>query len=189
METTHVDLLVLDSQVPDVSGLDVLGWARAHLGERIPVMCLTCQRGEDRLATMFQAGVDDYVVKPVRAGELAARVNALLRRAYPDETRNWMCFQAGAYQIDLRQRTITLDGRTLSLTPREFDLAAILFRHAGRPVPRAQLFRQVWGREMDSLSRSLDTHIFRLRQKLELGKGNGVSLRALYQFGYCLEFV
>ncbi|QCP54430.1 response regulator transcription factor [Trinickia violacea] len=100
LETAHVNLLMLDWQVPNVSGFEVLCWARSHIGERIPALVLTCRYREDQLAAMFDAGADDYVIKPISARVLAARVNALLRRVYPDSAHNSTCIEAGAYQID-----------------------------------------------------------------------------------------
>ncbi|AOJ85290.1 two-component system response regulator (plasmid) [Burkholderia sp. MSMB0856] len=187
LQTSHVDLAVIDWQVPDMSGLEVLGWLRAHIGPQLPVLFLTCRSGENVIAQALDAGADDYMIKPAKSLELAARIKALLRRAYPSESFNTTRIEIGAYVVDIRQRTITRGGQELTLTPREFDLASLLFRNADRAVPREHLVRLIWGREATSDSRSLDTHVHRLRRKLEIGPQYGVRLRAIYQLGYCLE--
>jgi len=187
MARTRVDLLLLDWNVPDLSVPAVLCWARTHICECIPALILGYRCGDEELEAVFAAGADDYVSKPVHGRILAARVNALLRRAYPDSGRDANCIKVGPYLIDIRQRAITLNGHTLDLTPREFDLASLLFRHVGQTMLRSQLCRLVWGRNPDTQSRSLDTHISRLRHKLQIYPLHGVRLRTLYQLGYCLE--
>jgi two-component system phosphate regulon response regulator PhoB len=187
LETARVDLLVLDWTAPDLSGAEILGWARAHVDEHVPVLCLIGRYREDELAAVYDAGADTYLVKPASGLELVARVNALLRRAYPDMAAHASCLELGPYRLDTRQRTIAINGRTLPLTPREFDLASLLFRNAGRVVPRAHLCKLIWGRDLEYQSRTLDTHVYRLRQKLELSAQHGAKLRALYQLGYCFE--
>jgi DNA-binding response OmpR family regulator len=96
--------------------------------------------------------------------------------------------ELGTYRLDLRERIAKVGDRIMSLTPREFELAWLLFRHAGQIVPRVQIFTRVWGRDRHAWdSRSLDTHVYRLRKKLELCGRHGLRLRSVYQHGYCLE--
>jgi two-component system, OmpR family, phosphate regulon response regulator PhoB len=178
---------MINWQVSDMLGFELLGWLRAHIGPQLPVLFLTSRSGESVLAQVLDAGADDYIVKPARSVELAARIKALLRRAYPKESFNTHRIEVGDYVLDIRQRTITLSGREQTLTPREFDLATLLFRNADRAVPRDHLFRLVWGRDSASDSRSLDTHVHRLRRKLDINPKHGVRLRAVYQVGYCLD--
>lgn len=184
------DLLLLGWQVPHVSGKEILAWARAHLDPRIPVMFVTDRGTEDDVVAAMGAGADDYMVKPVRPRELAARIHALLRRAYPelhqaDESRlAW-----GAFGFDVVARQATYAGQMVQLTPKEFDLALLLFRNEGRVVPREHMVAAVWGREIPPMSRTIDTHVSRVRTKLGLWEDNGVRVLPVYTFGYRLELL
>ena len=113
--------------------------------------------------------------KPVRAGELAARVGALLRRAYPDQALPADLIRVGDYEIDPVGRTAMLRGQPVKLSRREFDLGLYLFRHIGRLVPRIVLEKAIWGRSLEFDSKTLDTHVYRLRVKLQLQPENGSS--------------
>jgi two-component system phosphate regulon response regulator PhoB len=187
LESATVDLIVLDWETSDLSGLEVLGWVRSRIGTHLPVLMLTGSERESDVVRAFNAGADVCMVKPVRREELVARVRFLLLRAYPGTARNAQRIAVGDYIVDLHRRVVIVDGRTLKLTPREFDLASLLFQNVGRIVPREQLYKMVWGKNTPSESRSLDTHVYRLRQKLELTPEHGARLRAVYLHGYCLE--
>lgn len=189
LENAVADLLVLDWWVPDISGVDVLRWVRQRIGEELPVLFLTNCACKDETVAALNAGADDYVVKPVHQGELRARVHALLRRAYPPTRLQDACFDIGKYVIDMRDRRISLNGLHIDLTSKEFELAALLFRNAGRVMPRDVILKIIWGRNLEKLSRSLDTHIYRLRNKLRLGPETGVRLRSIYAHGYRIEVI
>ncbi len=184
------DLLLLDWQAPQVTGMEVLGWVRAHLDPRIPVMFVARRGAEDDIATALAAGADDYMVKPIRPVELAARIQALLRRVYPDTRqrddarRSW-----GAFAFDTVTRQATRDGAAVALTPKEFDLALLMFRNEGRVVPREHMVAAVWGREIPPMSRTIDTHVSRVRNKLGLWEESGVRVLPVYTFGYRLELL
>ncbi|KXU82547.1 two-component system response regulator [Paraburkholderia monticola] len=189
LENATADLLVLDWQVSDISGLEVLGWVRERIGRKLPVLFLTNRTREDETITALNAGADDYMIKPVRRRELVARVNALLRRAYPPVHRHETLMTVGRYTIDFHARTVSFDDQVMGLTTKEFDVTAVLFRNLGRVMPRDMLVKMIWGRDLDKVSRSLDTHIYRLRNKLRLKPENGLRLRAIYMHGYRLERV
>jgi DNA-binding response OmpR family regulator len=184
------DLLVLDWHVPHVSGREVLAWVREHLDPRLPVMFLSRRDSEEDIVATLNAGADDYMAKPIRPRELGARITALLRRAYP-ETRQpedgrlaWGCFA-----FDTVTRIATRHGLEVRLTPKEFELALLLFRNEGRAVPREHMLVAVWGKEFPPMSRTVDTHISRVRTKLGLWERNGVRLLPVYTHGYRLELV
>ncbi|WP_322009712.1 response regulator transcription factor [Paraburkholderia sp. J12] len=187
LENSVVDLLLLDWHVSDISGLDVLGWVRHRIGRELPVLFITQRTHEDELVLALNAGADDYMIKPIRTRELTARVKSLLRRAYPDAEQDEKPLELGRYRIDPGRRIILLDNEFLDLTPKEFDLAVLLFRNMERVIPRDTLIARIWGREPSWVSRSLDTHIHRLRTKLRLGPENGLRLRAVYTHGYRME--
>ena len=179
-------LLLLDWEVPDVSGLDVLHWVRSTLGYALPVLFLTSRSEEADLIQGLQAGADDYMKKPLREGELLARVQALLRRANPITQSN-APFDFGIYHIDPFNNKILLRGEEVILAPKEYELALLLFRNPGRLFSRDVLSTAVWNREIPATSRTLDTHLSNIRRKLELRPENGIKLNASYALGYRLE--
>lgn len=185
-KTDDFDLLILDWEVPDVSGLDVLHWIRDNQGYALPVLFLTSRVDEVDLVTGLQAGADDYMTKPIREQELLARIQALLRRMNPITQSN-EAFSFGVYNIDPINNTIYLNNEAITLAPKEYELALLLFRNPGRLFSRDVLSTAVWNREIPATSRTLDTHLSNIRRKLQLRPENGVRLNASYALGYRLE--
>ena len=181
---TH-DMLVLDWQLPDVSGPEVVRWVRSNLDRRMPILFMTNRREERDIVEGLAAGADDFMVKPIRVGELAARVRALLRRVYASQADAELVF--GRYRFILGMPVLEMDGKAVELKHREYELALFLFQNMGRLLSREYLRAAVWGRGADIPSRSLDTHISRLRNKLELRPANGYLLTAIYGLGYRFE--
>lgn len=180
------DLLLLDWEVPDVSGLDVLHWVRANLGYALPILFLTNRTDEVDVVQGLQAGADDYMHKPIREAELVARIDALLRRVNPITQSN-DAFDFGVYHFAPFNNKIYLRGQEVVLAPKEYDLALLLFRNPGRLFSRDVLSTAIWNREIPATSRTLDTHLSNIRRKLELRPENGVKLNASYALGYRLE--
>lgn len=182
-----VDLLILDWNLPDESGISVLRTLRESGNSQLPVLFLSARGEEMDIVTGLNEGADDYLSKPARQAELLARVEALLRRTgVHSETR----VDADAllpYRIDVTRRRVTLNDREISLTEREFDLALFMFRRRGRVVSRESLLESVWNLPGGVATRTVDTHVSRLRKKLELGGEHGWRLSAVYQHGYRLE--
>jgi DNA-binding response OmpR family regulator len=181
------DLLILDWYVPDISGLEVLRWARDNLSEQVPVLFVTNRNTEADVIEGLNAGADDFMIKPMRTGELTARVKAMLRRAYHRQPPNEVSF--GRYRFNVAGAQITVDDRPVTLKQKEFDLALFLFQNIGRLLSRKHLLEAVWATEADVTSRSLDTHVSRLRTKLGLQPENGYRLAAIYSVGYRLESI
>lgn len=180
------DLLIIDWQVPDLSGPEVLQWAREKLNPNLPVLFMTSRSGEDDIVAGLAAGADDYMIKPIRRGELTARVQALLRRAYPNQTSAEQ-IQFGHYVFEPRTGKLTANGQPIEVTQKEFDLALLFFRNLGRPLSRAYILEAVWSRDVDIPSRTMDTHVSRVRSKLQLRPENGFRLAPVYSYGYRLE--
>jgi DNA-binding response OmpR family regulator len=185
------DLLVLDWSVPDISGTEVLAWVRSNVSQRVPVLFVTGRTSENDIVAGLAAGADDYMIKPLRGPELVARVQALLRRAYPEAVHDQITF--GAYRFETSRGEVHFDTeqgpRVSQLTQKEFDLALMLFRNAGRPLSRSHIREVVWGRDIEIPSRTMDTHISRIRTKLEMRPEHGYRLVPVYSYGYRLDRV
>lgn len=179
------DLLILDWGLPDIEGPRVVRWIREDLNSSLPILFVTNRREEKDLVEGLAAGADDFMTKPVRVPELQARVRALLRRAYPARHDSQLAFRG--YRFHPATRTLRIDGRLVELSRREYELALFLFQNLGRLLSREHLREAVWGIGAETPSRSLDTHISRLRLKLELQPSNGFLLSAIYGLGYRLE--
>lgn len=182
------DLLILDWQLPDIEGTEVLRQIRSEMNWRIPVLFLTQRDSEADIITALDAGADDYLVKPARSGELVARVNALSRRVGGEQTEQEE-IEIGPYQISLSKRTIVSSGEDVSLTDKDFDLAVFMFQNIGRLLSRDFLLERVWGISSNINTRTVDTHVSRLRRKLNIKPENGFRIKTIYQHGYRLERV
>lgn len=179
------DLLILDWELPDLDGPAVTRWVRSQRDPSLPILFLTNRCTERDIVEGLGCGADDYMVKPLRVHELKARVNALLRRAYPPASDAEL--RCGAYRIDAGARTLSWGDEAIELKHKEFDLARCLFANPGRLLSRAYLTETVWGRAVEVPSRSLDTHISTLRSKLQLRPERGFRLASVYGQGYRLE--
>jgi len=180
------DLLVLDWILPDINGDEVLKWVRQSVDWPIPVLFMTQRDAEEDVVHILELGADDYMAKPVSQAVLIARINALGRRARRNEDDE-QSTDYGVYHLDPKTHSIAIDGDTIELTSREFDLAWFLFRNSGRVLSRGHILEAVWGSSPDLNTRTVDTHISRLRKKLNIGEKNGWRLKAIYQHGYRLE--
>jgi two-component system, OmpR family, response regulator RegX3 len=183
-----IDLLLLDWILPDTPGIDVLSWIRASANARLPVIFLTARGDEEDLVRGLQNGGDDYIVKPPKQRELLARVNAVLRRL-GENGESGAEIDLPPYRLDPQRRRVSVNGRDIELTQREFDLASFLFRRQGRIVGRDALLENVWNLSSAISTRTVDTHVSRLRKKLDLNGEHGWRLAAIYQHGYRLEQV
>ena len=182
------DLLILDWQLPDLSGLEVLRWSREHMDAPPAAIMLTSRDGENDIVQALNTGADDYVSKPFRPNELKARVGAVLRRHSQQRTVS-DALSFNDLVFDDAELTVTREGKPIVMTEREYRLAHCLFSNLGRPLSRDYLYERFWPHEEMSSSRPLDTHIYRLRNKLGLTADRGWQLLTIYGYGYRLESV
>lgn len=179
------DAMVLDWTVPDTTGIEVLRSLRSA-GVTVPVLFTTVRDAEQDIIEALQAGADDYMIKPLRGGEMVARLRAIVRRSRPAGA-DQRTLQYGVYAFDIRSQSLKIDGEDKSLTQKEFELALMLFRNIGKPLSRGHIREEVWGHDFDMPSRTLDTHISRVRTKLNLRPEAGFLLAPVYSYGYRLE--
>lgn len=178
LEETGFDLLLLDIMLPGIDGYELLEYSRP-LG--IPVIFLTAKGTvEDRIRGL-RLGADDYMVKPFQVGELLARVEAVLRRYGKGKQK--LVFEE--IELDLLSRTVKKSGEEIFLTVKEFDLLVELISNKNVALHRDRLYERVWGESFMGDTRTLDSHIQRLRKKLGL-EGR---IRTVFRIGYRLEGV
>ena len=158
------DLILLDVMMPGMSGWDVCRQLRAR-GLDTPVIMLTARGAEVDRVQGLELGADDYITKPFSVRELMARIRAVLRR--PGPRQKFEEFAFGDVRVHLRARQAFKAGREVRLTRKEFDLLRYLVEHPGEVITRDRLLDEVWGYDRFPTTRTVDTHILRLRQKFE----------------------
>ena len=159
------DLIILDLMLPDVSGLDVCKKIKNNpVSEKTPILMLTAKGEEVDRILGFELGADDYLVKPFSLRELTLRVAALLKRNVPVESNENI--KLGDLNIDLSAHRVFIETSEVTLTAKEFDLLVHFARHNGRVQTRDYLLEQIWGYSSDVTTRTVDTHIKRLRSKI-----------------------
>ena len=181
-------LIVLDLMLPQLDGLAVC--RRIREGNPFtPILMLTARSEEVDRILGLELGADEYITKPFSVRELAARVKALLRRVRADrqalagrpaEGR----VELGGLAMDLQKRRVTLQGRPVELTAKEFDLLSLFARNPGRAYSRPELLSQVWGYQYEGYEHTVNSHINRLRGKIERDPGHPVYLRTVWGVGY-----
>ena len=157
------DLVLLDLRLPDIDGFDVARELRSR--SRVPIIMMTARSEEIDIVVGLEIGADDYLVKPFGFRQLLARIRAVTRRtdAAPDAGDGLV---VGRLAVDVPARLASLEGRELDLTPREFDLIALLASRPGVVVERDTIFREIWGGEWFGSPKTIDVHVAALRRKL-----------------------
>ncbi len=186
LKRERFDLLLIDWMLPDGSGGQVLQWARQKLGWELPIVVLTARDDEATVVEALQAGSDDYVVKPPKQAELGARLSAVSRRARPASLQ---VLRMGAYEVDIQSQLLSMDGKPVALTQKEFDLAVYLFQSPGKLLSRDHLLNKIWGLNTEVDTRTVDTHVSRLRKKLALDGKRGWKMSPVYGYGYRFDRV
>jgi two-component system response regulator ResD len=176
------DLLVLDLMLPGVDGLEVCRQVRAR--DSTPIIMLTAKGHESDRIVGLELGADDYVVKPFSPRELVARVRSVLRRTLAGDGQRSVPLRTGDVTVDPATREVTVAGRPVSLTVREFDLLAFLVAHPRQVFSRGQLLRQVWEYTWLGDTSTVTVHMRRLRFKVEDDPSNPRRLQTVYGVGY-----
>jgi DNA-binding response OmpR family regulator len=181
LRTSTPDVVILDVRLPGMSGFDLCRKIReTPEWKAVPIIFLTSKDDQSNKVTGLELGGDDYLTKPFGAPELLARVKALLRRIRGRDDGG-MILKGGAVRIDVTKRIVTIRDREVPLTSTEFDLIKILVEKNGATLSRAYLMEAVWGRDAEEASRTVDQHVYRLRQAL--GK-HGACVQSVESVGY-----
>lgn len=181
------DLLILDWELPDIDGLEVLKRVRRTQDWPIPILFATQRGQEQHIVEALESGADDYMAKPIHRQEMLARVNAVTRRAREDYGDGGEVLGFEPYEIDLQNRVVKMNGDEIKLSNKEYELLVFLFRNIDHVVSRNHLLESVWGTSPEVNTRTIDTHMSRIRNKLSLNPENGWRLTSIYQHGYRLE--
>ncbi len=178
------DLVLLDLMLPDISGTEVCKSLRDGAATRkLPVIMLTARGEEIDRVVGFELGADDYVVKPFSVRELLLRIHAILRRRQGDEQEGEPTIQFGCLKIDREAHRVWVEGKEVELTALEFRLLLTLYDRRNRVQTRAALLDDVWGIQADITTRTVDTHVKRLREKLDAARDYVETVRGVgYRF-------
>jgi DNA-binding response OmpR family regulator len=185
-EARAYDLVILDLMLPGIDGLEICRRLRARPGYT-PILMLTAKSGELDRVLGLEMGADDYLTKPFSVLELCARVKAIFRRVDSLASRPEAPPQAiehGGLTIDAERREVRLDGRAVELTATEFDLLLHFARHPGRVFSRTQLLDQVWGYSHSGYEHTVNSHINRLRAKIEANPNRPDYIQTVWGVGY-----
>ncbi|MDA3950105.1 MAG: response regulator transcription factor [Spirochaeta sp.] len=189
-----IDLVILDIMLPGMDGLSICRHLRGD-NSQVPILMLTARSAEMDKVVGLEVGADDYITKPFSVRELVARVRALLRRAgtehsgyiHTDGVSSRRVADIAALHIDLDQRRVSVGGREVELTAKEFNLLAVLAGEPGRAYSRAELLEMVWGYRYEGYNHTVNSHINRLRGKIENDPAHPELIETVWGYGYRLS--
>ena len=185
-EKVSPDLVLLDLMIPQISGTEVCRQIRAK--SQVPIIMLTAKETEVDKVVGLELGADDYIVKPYSKAELVARIKAVLRRQKIESGAGELgLISAGPVTIDIDRHLVTINGSTISLPLKEFELLEFLARNKGRVLTRTQLIDRVWGSDYFGDTKTLDVHVKRLRAKIERDPANPIYIQTIRGLGYKFE--
>ncbi len=185
LEERTPDLILLDLMMPGKSGLDVCRAIRAN-DSPLPIIMLTAKSEEIDRIVGLELGADDYVTKPFSPREVLARIKAVLRRFVEDDPEKEGLVRFPNLEINLTNYQVLVKGKNIACTPKEVEILHLLASHAGQVFSREQLLSHVWGYDFFGDTRTVDTHIKRIRHKLPQ-EGMGWTLKTVYGVGYKFE--
>jgi two-component system, OmpR family, response regulator RegX3 len=184
-DRTGADIVLLDLMLPGLSGTEVCRTIRQR--SNVPIIMVTARDAEIDKVVGLEIGADDYVTKPYSPRELVARVRAVLRRRAEPEEVSPGALEAGPVRMDVDRHTVTVNGATVPLPLKEFELLEMLLRNAGRVLTRGQLIDRIWGADYVGDTKTLDVHVKRLRAKIEPEPGTPRFLVTVRGLGYKFE--
>jgi two-component system response regulator RegX3 len=184
-ERSGADLVLLDLMLPGLTGTEVCRQLRTR--SSVPVIMLTAKDSEVDTVVGLELGADDYVTKPFSSRELLARIRAVLRRGTDTAETTPVVLEAGPVRMDVERHVVTVDGGSVRLPLKEFELLELLLRNAGRVLTRGQLIDRIWGADYVGDTKTLDVHVKRLRAKIEPEPARPIHLLTVRGLGYKFE--
>lgn len=181
------DLAILDWELPDQTGIDVLRQLRVVQQQNLPVFFTTQRDAEEDIVNALSNGADDYLIKPLRKAELLARLEATRRRAGIEGPEDIL--RIANIEVDTLKHEIRVGGAPIKATLKEFGIALELLKNEGQVLSREYLLKQVWGVNADINTRTVDMHVSRVRRNLNITPDMGYRITTIFQHGYRLEKV
>ena len=181
------DFILLDWIVPNLDGLKVLKHIRDHVDQLVPIVFITQKGTEEDIVSALKNGADDYMTKPVSRDETVARINAIARRVGVGDINTADTYDFPPYKINTKLREVSCNDEVISMTQKEYELTLFLFKNLGRIISRGHLLEMVWGTSSQVNTRTIDTHMSRLRTKLNIDEQDNWKLTSVYRHGYRLE--
>ena len=187
-KSSQFDLIILDLMLPKLNGIEVCKKLRAD-GVNTPILMLTAKSEVIDKVLGLELGADDYLTKPFSIRELLARIKANIRRVQvehesADESNHKETYHYGKLSINLEKRKVTLDSESVSLTPKEFELLQLFATNPGKVFSREELLKEVWGYQFEGYDHTVNSHINRLRNKIESDASNPRYLKTVWGVGY-----
>jgi two-component system response regulator RegX3 len=184
-DRTEPDLMLLDLMLPGLPGTEVCREIRSR--STVPIIMLTAKDSEIDIVVGLELGADDYVTKPYSTRELLARIRAVLRRRTELDDYDEAILEGGRVRMDVDRHTVEVDGTSVPMPLKEFELLELLMRNPGRVLTRGQLIDRVWGSDYFGDTKTLDVHIKRIRSKIESQPSEPVQLVTVRGLGYRFE--
>ncbi|OUS40265.1 hypothetical protein A9R00_06920 [Oleispira antarctica] len=181
------DIALLDWELPEMSGLEAIKLIRSKFHQNLPIIFCSLRNSEADVVQALESGADDYMRKPLLRVELKARLQALLRRT--QGTQGDKLIEHGPYRFDLKNKVAFVNGESVEMTDKDFEVASCLFDNIGRILSRSFLLESVWGISSDLNTRTVDVHVSRVRKALGITPESGFRVKTIYQHGYRLEKV
>jgi len=187
LKDQNFDIALLDWELPDMSGLEAIKLIRSKYHKNLPILFCSMRDSEADVVQALELGADDYMRKPLLRIELKARLQALLRRTQDNQANNMI--EHGPYCFDLANKVALVNGQSVVMTDKDFEVASCLFDNIGRILSRSFLLETVWGISSDLHTRTVDVHVSRVRKALGISPESGFRVKTIYQHGYRLEKV
>ncbi len=179
------DLAIIDWELPDQTGLDVLRHLRVIQKQNLPVLFTTQRDSEEDIVSALTSGADDYLIKPLRKAELLARIEAIRRRAGIVGSEDIL--NLGDIEIDTIKNEIRVAGDIVKVTQKDFGIAVELIKNLGTVLSREYLLKKIWGLDAPLNTRTVDVHVSRVRRSLKITPDMGYRITTIFQHGYRLE--
>ena len=186
LKSTKYGLMLVDWELPDINGPEVMQTIRHKLNMDTPIIFITSRDSEEDIVSALNAGADDYLVKPIRQYEFLARVKANTKRNSNTDKINTL-IEHSPYSFNSSNQQAFVNGDAVELSSKEFELAFYIFSNEGELLDRKKILSAVWQQDADLNTRTVDTHMSNIRKKLSIGPVNGWRLKSIYGHGYRLE--